>query len=85
MVSGIGEDSTGVGVAAGGVAGSSVASFGGGGADGCSLEGGGAAAAGASLVTLIRQSWSLATTFSPSGMNSSSMTPETGEGTGMDV
>ena len=38
---------------------------------------------GASPVTLILQSWSPASTFSPSGTNSSSITPETGEGTGI--
>ena len=34
---------------------------------------------------LILQSWAPAVTFSPSGTNSSSITPDTGEGTGMAV
>jgi len=36
-------------------------------------------------VILILQSWSPAFTFSPSGTNSSSITPDTGEGTGSAV
>ena len=42
-------------------------------------------AAAAEPEVLILQSWAPAVTFSPSGTNSSSITPDTGEGTGMAV
>ena len=57
-----------------------------GGASGCVMGGVSVAVeAAAEPEVLILQSWAPAVTFSPSGTNSSSITPDTGEGTGMAV
>ena len=54
-------------------------------AGGCSVGGASVAAADELEDVLILQSCDPAVTFSPSGTNNSSMTPETGDGTGMAV
>jgi hypothetical protein len=80
----------GVAIEGASVGGGAVEGGGGGGGGGvgaaCGVTAGASALlGGASPVTLILQSWVPACTVSPSGMNSSSTTPETGEGTGMAV
>ncbi len=74
-----GEEGGGVGVVGGveGVVSVSAAAGGGGGSDWPAVAAGASPAA----VTLIRQSLSPETTVSPSGISSSSITPDTGEGT----
>ena len=67
----------GVGVAGGGAVSAA--------AEGCCVGGASVAAAEEDADVLILQSCDPAVTFSPSGTKSSSMTPETGEGTGMAV